>query len=189
MSEINLKRVTKETNIELSLNIYGKGSYNIDTGIGFFDHMLETLARHANFDLNIKAKGDLRVDYHHTVEDVGIVLGDAFCQSLKNINIKRYGYSIIPMDEALVLSSVDLCSRIFLNYDCELNGSVKEFDTELIKEFFLSFVNNGKFVLHIKQLAGENKHHIIEAIFKSAAHSLCDAVQKTENILSTKGIL
>lgn len=189
MSEINLNRVTKETNIELALNIYGDGNYKIDTGIGFFDHMLETLARHANFDLNIKAKGDLEVDYHHTVEDVGIVLGEAFYQSLENSNVKRYGYSIIPMDEALILSSVDLCNRIHLSYDCKLSGSVKNFDTELIKEFFLSFVNNGRFVLHIKQLDGENRHHIVEAIFKSVAHSLRDAVQKSKNTLSTKGIL
>jgi len=187
--KINMKRTTKETSIDISIDIEGRGNYAIDTGIGFFNHMLESLSKHSGIDLVIKAKGDLEVDFHHTVEDVGILLGKAFKKSVEDRKIARYGYAIIPMDEALVLASVDICNRALLNYDCRLTGKVGNFDTELIEEFFRAFVNNASLVLHIKQLYGTNKHHIAEAIFKSIAHSLKAAIQPAEGILSTKGTL
>ncbi len=187
--KINLKRATKETSIDVTLDLYGKGEYEIDTGIGFFNHMLEAFSKHSLIDLQIKAKGDLDVDFHHTVEDVGIVLGQAFKKALENKTITRYGYAVIPMDEALVLSSVDICNRAYLNYDCRLFGNIGNFDSELIEEFFKAFVNNASIVLHIKQLYGSNKHHIAEAIFKSFAYSIRMAIKPSSEVMSTKGTL
>jgi len=187
--KINMKRTTKETSIDLTIDIEGKGEYSIDTGIGFFNHMLESFSKHSGIDLIIKAKGDLEVDFHHTVEDVGILLGQAFKKSVGGENLSRYGYAVIPMDEALILSSVDICNRAFLNYDCRLNGSIGNFDTELVEEFLRAFVNNASLVLHIKQLYGTNKHHISEAIFKSLAYSIKMAIKPAEGLLSTKGTL
>ncbi len=189
MSRVNLKRITKETVINAAIDIDGIGDNDIDTGVGFFNHMLESLAKHSGIDIYIKAEGDLNVDFHHTVEDVGIVLGALLKKALENRKIKRFGYAIIPMDEALILSSVDVCNRIHLNYDCELNGNVGDFDTELIEEFFRAFVSNARVVLHIKQLAGSNKHHIAEAVFKSVAYSLKDALEIANETPTTKGSL
>ena len=186
---IELTRKTKETSIEVKLNINGSGQYKIDTGIGFFNHMLEALSKHSGVDLFVHAEGDLDVDFHHTVEDVGIVIGKALKEAVKNINIARYGYAIIAMDEALVLTSIDFCNRIFLNFDCNINGSIGNFDSELIEEFFKALVSNSGMVLHIKQLYGANKHHIAEAIFKSFAHSLKMALKPAQSVLSTKGSL
>ncbi|AHF97509.1 imidazoleglycerol-phosphate dehydratase [Desulfurella multipotens] len=181
-----IERKTKETNIKIELSINGSAKYNIDTGIGFFNHMLETLSRHSNFDLNVKASGDIDVDYHHLVEDVGIVLGQAFFEETRKANFERFGYSIIPMDDALVLSSVDLANRVYLMYDCQVSGAILNFDVELIEEFWRAFVSNARIVLHIKQLAGYNKHHIVEAVFKSVAKSLKSACMPSTEILSTK---
>ncbi len=181
-----IERKTKETTCKVELNINGSAMYNIDTGIGFFNHMLETLSRHSNFDLTVKASGDTYVDYHHLVEDVGIVLGQAFFEETRKANFQRFGFSVIPMDDALVLSSVDLANRIYLMYDCQTSGTILDFDVELIEEFWRAFVNNARIVLHIKQLAGFNKHHIIEAIFKSVAYSLKNACVSSNEILSTK---
>lgn len=181
-----IERKTKETDIKLTLNINGAAHYNIDTSIGFFNHMLETFSRHSGFDLDIKATGDIDVDYHHLVEDVGIVLGQAFFEETRQATFKRFGYSIIPMDEALVLCSVDLANRVYLAYDCSISGTIIDFDVELIEEFWRAFVSNARIVLHIKQLAGFNKHHIIEASFKSVAYSLKDACRPSSEILSTK---
>ncbi len=189
MSRVNLKRVTKETVINITMDIDGAGMSDINTGIGFFDHMLEALSKHSGIDLFISAEGDTHVDFHHTVEDVGIVLGNLIRKSLESRNFARYGYAVIPMDEALVLSSVDICNRCFFNYDCNLTGAIGNFDTELIEEFFRAFANNARMVLHIKQLYGANKHHIAEAIFKSVAYSLKSAVKPTKEVPTTKGSL
>ncbi len=189
MSSVNLKRITKETVINITMDIDGIGDSDISTGIGFFNHMLEALAKHSGIDMYIKAEGDIDVDYHHTVEDVGIVLGALIKKSLENRNFHRYGYAVIPMDEALILSSIDICNRCYFNYDCDIVGKIGSFDSELIEEFFRAFANNAGMVLHIKQLSGANKHHIAEAIFKSVAYSLKEATQKTKNTPSTKGTL
>ncbi len=189
MSSINLKRVTKETVISATMNIDGEGVSQVDTGIGFFDHMLEALSKHSGIDLIVKAEGDTHVDFHHTVEDVGIVLGNLIRKSLENRNFNRYGYAVIPMDEALVLSSIDICNRCFFNYDCNLTGSIGSFDAELIEEFFRAFANNARMVLHIKQLYGSNRHHIAEAIFKSVAYALKEAVKPAKRTPTTKGSL
>ncbi len=193
IAEINRK--TNETDISLKLNIDGKGESKIDSGCGFLDHMLTLLARHARFDLEVKCKGDTEVDFHHTVEDIGIALGDALKQALGECRgITRYGNFILPMDETLILSAVDISGRSFLGYDLNIPAlKVGEFDTELCEEFFLSLVRRADITLHIKQLAGTNSHHIIEGAFKSVARSLRQAVaidKEFENeIPSTKGVL
>ena len=193
VSEMNRK--TAETDIWLKLNLDGTGKSEIDTGCGFLDHMLVLFAKHGRFDLNVKCTGDTYVDDHHTVEDIGIVLGDALSSALGDKKgIIRYGNMILPMDEALILSAVDLSGRGHLEYDLDIpTDKVGTFDTELVVEFFLAFVRNAKCTLHIKSLAGKNSHHIIEGAFKSVARSLKDAVSidKTyENeIPSTKGVL
>ncbi len=189
MSKETLKRITKETVINITIDIDGTGDNDIDTGIGFFNHMLEALSKHSGIDMYIKAEGDVDVDYHHTVEDVGIVLGTLIKNALKKRGFNRYGYAVIPMDEALVLSSIDICNRCFLNFDCQLIGNIGNFDTELIEEFFRALSSNLRAVLHIKQLYGTNKHHIAEAIFKSAAYSLKSAVAQNKEVPSTKGML
>ena len=189
-----VKRKTSEVDVSVELNIDGKGLYNIDTGIPFFDHMLEQLSKHGLFDLNIKASGDTEIDFHHTVEDVGIALGEAFNEALGDKkSIKRYGSFSVPFDETLSSSDIDLSGRPFFIFDVDLNnGKVGEFDIELAKEFFQSFTNNIKANIHINTKYGSNNHHIIESIFKSVARSLDIATQidsRSDSIPSTKGNL
>lgn len=190
----NIKRDTKETQIELELNIDGKGNASIDTGIGFFDHMLEGFAKHGMFDLKLQASGDLHVDGHHTVEDTGIVLGNAIREAIGDKKgIRRYGHMILPMDDALVLCAVDLCGRPYLSYEAEFNTEkIGYLDTELIREFFYAVSYSAMMNLHIKVISGINSHHIAEAMFKSFAKALDTAVSYDERItdvLSTKGSL
>lgn len=195
MRNYSIKRKTNETDIELSLELDGTGASVIDSGCGFLDHMLTLLARHARFDMNVKCKGDTWVDYHHTVEDIGIALGEAFAAAIGDKKgIIRYGDSITPMDETLILSAVDISGRSFLSFDLNIpTEKVGDFDTELAEEFWLGFVRNANITLHVKQLAGKNSHHIIEGTFKSIAKSLRKAVAIdpafADEIPSTKGIL
>lgn len=189
-----LKRTTKETDIQLVLNLDGKGNASIDTGIGFFDHMLEGFARHGFFDLECKVKGDLEVDGHHTVEDVGIVLGNAIKNAVGDKKgIKRYGYFILPMDDALALCAIDLCGRPYLNFECAFpTERVGYLDTELVREFFYAVSYSAGMNLHIKMLSGVNSHHMIEAMFKAFAKALDIATSsepRTTEVLSTKGSL
>ena len=191
MAEIN--RNTAETQIALTLDLDGTGKSKISTGCGFLDHMLELFAKHGRFDLTVSCKGDTWVDDHHTVEDVGIALGQAFQQALGDKKgITRYGSQILPMDEALILTAVDLSGRGYLGYDLQIPAQkVGTFDTELVEEFWLGFIRNAEATLHIRQLAGTNSHHIIEGAFKSLARSLKTAVSRdgSSTIPSTKGIL
>lgn len=190
----SLHRQTGETDIELTLNLDGTGKTDIDTGIGFFDHMLNNFARHGLFDLTVKAKGDLYVDCHHLVEDTGIVLGQAIKEAVGDKkSIKRYGYSILPMDETLMLCSLDLSGRPYFQSDFTFQGErCGYFDTAMTKEFFYAISYSALMNLHFKMLAGENDHHIIECAFKSFAKSLNAATMVDERItsvLSTKGTL
>ncbi len=195
MRTSQISRKTAETDIRLTLNLDGDGSSQIDTGCGFLDHMLTLFARHGRFDLTVECKGDTWVDDHHTVEDVGIVLGSAFAEALGNKKgICRYGDTILPMDESLILSAVDLSGRAYLGYALDIpTEKVGTFDTELCEEFWLAFVRTSACTLHIRQLAGKNSHHIIEGAFKSVARSLRDAVAIdplfANDIPSTKGVL
>ena len=195
MRTATITRKTNETDIALTLCLDGKGVCNIDSGCGFLDHMLTLFASHARFDLTLCCKGDTQVDFHHTVEDIGIALGDAFKEALENKKgITRYGNFMLPMDETLILSAVDISGRSFLCYDLDIPAfKVGTFDTELVEEFFIAFVNHAGITLHIKQLAGRNSHHIIEGAFKSVARSLKAAVaideKFAEEIPSTKGVL
>jgi len=189
-----VNRKTGETNISLVLNIDGSGKAEIDTGIGFFDHMLNSFARHGLFDLNVKADGDLYVDCHHTIEDTGIVLGQAIREAVGDKKgIRRYGSMILPMDEALILCSLDLSGRPYLVFDGEFTReSVGYFDTEMVKEFFYAVSYTAGMNLHIKMLSGSNNHHIIEGMFKAFAKALDEAVQidlRITDVLSTKGSL
>ncbi len=193
ISEINRK--TNETDIALKLNIDGKGESKIGSGCGFLDHMLTLFARHAAFDLELTCKGDTYVDYHHTVEDIGIVLGKALGECLGEMRgIRRYGSFILPMDESLILTAVDISGRSYLGFRLQIpTARVGDFDTELVREFFEAFVRNANLTLHINQLEGYNTHHIIEGTFKSFARTLREAVaidQKfKDQIPSTKGVL
>lgn len=195
MRTSEIVRTTKETDIKLNLNIEGTGKSNINTGVGFFDHMLTLFAAHGMFDLEVACKGDIQVDAHHTVEDIGICLGMAFAEALGDMKgIKRYADKIIPMDESLILTAVDISGRPHLSFDLEVPASkVGNFDTELVCEFFLAFVRNAKMTLHIKKLVGTNTHHIIEGCFKSFARTLDEATTidpRMKDILpSTKGVL
>ena len=193
MREVEITRKTGETDIALKLNLDGTGKYEIKTGVGFFDHMLTGFARHGGFDLTVNCTGDTWVDDHHTVEDVGICLGDAFAKALGDLRgVNRFGDIILPMDEALILAAVDLSGRGMLCWDVELpTEKVGTFDTELAKEFWLGFTRRANLTLHIRKIAGENSHHIIEAVFKAAARSLREAVALTggQEIPSTKGVL
>ena len=192
-SEINRK--TAETDISLKLDIDGMGENKIDTGCGFLDHMLTLFSRHGGFDLELKCIGDTNVDYHHTVEDIGIVLGKALNEALGEMRgIKRYGSFILPMDKSLILSAVDISGRSYLGFRLNIpTQRVGDFDTELVREFFEAFVRNANITLHISQLEGYNSHHIIEGAFKSVARSLKEAVAIEERfknqIPSTKGVL
>ena len=191
--EINRK--TAETDIRLKLDLDGSGKSAIDTGVGFLDHMLTLFASHGRFDLTIQCQGDTGVDDHHSTEDIGIALGEAFAQALGNKKgIVRYGHMILPMDEALILSAVDFSGRDFLGFDLQIpTEKVGTFDTELVEEFWLGFVRNARCNLHLKQLAGTNSHHIIEGAFKSAARSMRMAVSIdpafADEVPSTKGVL
>ena len=193
MRTAELTRKTAETDITLSLNLDGTGKYEIHTGVGFFDHMLTAFARHGSFDLTVTCTGDTWVDDHHSVEDIGICLGDAFAQALGDMRgVTRYGHCVLPMDEALVLSAADLSGRGMLCWEVPLpTEKVGTFDTELAREFWLAFVRRANLTLHIRELAGENSHHILEGVFKSAARTLRQAVALTgsDEIPSTKGNL
>ena len=187
-------RKTKETDISMMLRLSGKGENEIDTGIGFFDHMLDGFARHGFFDLNVKCTGDLVVDTHHTVEDVGICLGLAISRAVDDKKgIKRYGSSIIPMDETLALAAVDLCGRPYLCFDAAFESErVGYFETQMVREFFLAVANNAGMNIHIMLLEGMNDHHKIEAIFKAFGKALDEATSfdpRIEDTLSTKGTL
>lgn len=195
MRSAEIERKTNETEIKLKLNIDGKGVADVCTGCGFLDHMLTLFARHSRFDLSVFCTGDTYVDYHHTVEDIGIALGDALKKSIGDkAGIVRYGSFVLPMDETLVLSSVDISGRSHLSYSLEIpSNKVGDFDTELAEEFFCGFVRHAEITLHIKQLDGKNSHHIIEAAFKSVARSLKQAAaideEYKDEIPSTKGVL
>ena len=190
----SVKRTTKETDIEIILNLDGTGKTDIQTGIGFFDHMLDGFARHGLFDLTVRAKGDLEVDCHHTVEDIGIVLGTAIIQALGDkAGICRYGNFMLPMDETLILCAVDLSGRPYLNFDAAFTpGRIGDLDTEMIREFFYAVSYSAKMNLHLKMLDGGNNHHIAEALFKGFGRALLQAVRKEERIegaWTTKGTL
>lgn len=195
MRTSEIKRKTAETDIVLSLNLDGTGISSVQTGCGFLDHMLTLFASHGRFDLTLSCKGDTYVDYHHTVEDVGIALGEAFYAALGDKRgIHRYGDTVLPMDEALILTAVDFSGRAFLGYLVELpTAKVGDFDTELCEEFWYGFVRKAECALHIRMLSGRNSHHIIEGIFKSAARTLREAVAVdaafADEIPSTKGVL
>lgn len=190
-----IDRQTAETDISLKLNVDGRGESDISTGCGFLDHMLTLFAKHGRFDLTVKCVGDTHVDDHHTVEDVGIVLGQAFAKALGDKKgICRYGDTTLAMDESLILTAVDISGRACLGYDLRIpTQKVGTFDTELVEEFFLGFVRQSLITLHIRQLAGSNSHHIIEGTFKSVARSLRKAVSieaaYADEIPSTKGVL
>ena len=195
MRNYEIMRKTAETDICLSLELDGSGIADISTGCGFLDHMLTLFAAHGCFDLKVKCVGDTQVDYHHSAEDIVICLGKAFCAALGDKSgIRRYGNMILPMDEALILSAVDISGRDYLGYDLKIpTEMVGDFDTELVEEFFIAFVRNACISLHVRQLAGTNSHHIIEGAFKSVARALCEAVSMDERrkgqIPSTKGTL
>lgn len=191
---IRIERKTAETDIVCELNIDGDGKAQIDTGIGFFDHMLNSFARHGLFDLNITVAGDLYVDTHHTIEDAGIVIGTAIKEAIGNKKgIKRYGHCILPMDDALVLCAIDLSGRPYLAFDVELTTErVGYFDTEMLKEFFYAISYTSGMNLHIKKMDGSNNHHIIECVFKAFAKALDEACGKDariKDVLSTKGTI
>ena len=195
MRTVEILRTTKETDIALKLNLDGKGESNVNSGVGFLDHVLTLFARHGRFDITLTCKGDTEVDFHHTTEDVGICLGLAFKQALGDKKgIVRYGDTVLPMDEALILSAVDISGRSYLNLDLKLRAKrVGNFDIELVEEFFVAFTSNAGLNLHVKQLEGRNTHHIIEGTFKSVARSLKKAVaidpDFADEVPSTKGVL
>ena len=195
MSRIgDVERTTKETKIKLTLNLDGEGKCDIATGIGFFDHMLGSFARHGFFDLKVQADGDLNVDTHHTVEDVGIVLGTALKEALGDKkSIRRFGSCILPMDDALVLCAVDLSGRPYFSCDTEFTVErVGELETETVREFFYALSYSAGMNLHLKKLSGDNNHHVIEGMFKALGRALADAVSedpRVKGVLSTKGSL
>lgn len=191
----NIERKTAETDIKLSLNLDGTGKSNINSGCGFLDHCLTLFAKHGSFDLDVKCIGDVEVDYHHSVEDIGICLGEAFNNAIGDMRgICRYGNMLLPMDEALILCAIDISGRGYLNYDLNIpTQKVGDFDTELAWEFFIAFTRKANITLHLKQLDGKNSHHIIEGSFKAFARALKEAVKideaKKDEIPSTKGVL
>ena len=195
MRSASINRITKETKITVSLNLDGTGIGDIQTGIGFFDHMLNSFARHGLFDLTVRVEGDLEVDGHHTVEDTGIALGMAIAEAVGDKKgMIRYGSAILPMDETLMLVALDLCGRPYFDFQAELHAErVGEFETELVREFFYAVSYTASMNLHIRQLAGQNTHHIIEAAFKGTARAIAQAVAIDERfadeIPSTKGVL
>ncbi len=192
MRQTTIERKTYETDIKLKLNMDGSGQSNIDTGIGFFDHMLTLFAKHGNFDLDVSCKGDIQVDCHHSVEDIGIVLGQAFNECLGDkVGIKRYESSFTPMDEALILTAIDVSGRPYLVFNGEFTQkTIGNFDTEMVEEFFKAFVNYSKITCHINVEYGKNTHHMIEGIFKGVGRTLSAATRVVSNtVMSTKGVL
>jgi len=190
----SIERITKETQIRLALDLDGKGKAKICTSVPFLDHMLDLFTRHGLFDMEVEAKGDIDIDFHHTVEDIGIVLGQAFREALgEKKGIRRYGNASVPMDETLAAVTVDLSGRPYMVYNARIpKVKIGEFDVELVREFFQAFVNNCGANLHINVMYGENVHHILEACFKAAARALDQATQvdpRIEGVLSTKGKL
>ena len=195
MRNYAIERKTAETDIKLSVELDGTGKKDISTGCGFLDHMLTLFASHGGFDLSVSCKGDIEVDYHHTVEDIGICLGKAFAEALGDCRgINRYGSMLLPMDEALVLCAVDVSGRAYMSYNLNIpTQKVGDFDTELVEEFMNAFAHNAKITIHLRQLAGVNSHHIIEGAFKALARSLRTAVAidegRAQESPSTKGNL
>jgi len=195
MRSAEIKRKTSETDIELKINLDGTGKGTIQTGVGFMDHMLTLFCKHGRFDLDVICRGDTMVDDHHSVEDIGIVLGNAIAQALSDKRgIKRYGSMLLPMDEALVLCALDLSGRSCLRYAAQIpSQKIGTFDTELVEEFFLALTRSAGMTLHIRQLDGTNSHHIVEAMFKALGRALCEAVsidgRLGGEIPSTKGVL
>ena len=195
MRQVTVKRKTAETDIELTLNLDGRGKSQIDSGCGFVDHMLTLFAGHGRFDLTLTCRGDTRVDYHHSVEDIGIALGQGFAEALGDKRgLTRYGSMLLPMDEALVLCAVDLSGRAMLRYSLEVPaGKVGDFDTELAEEFFWGFVRSAAATVHLRQLDGTNTHHILEAAFKAFGRAMRQAVkldpELSGEVPSTKGVL
>lgn len=195
MREAIIERKTAETEIKLKLNLDGNGNSMINTGCGFFDHMLTLFASHSGYDLEVSCIGDTQVDYHHSIEDIGICLGQAFAKAIGDKKgIYRYGSFILPMDESLIMTALDISGRAYLGFGLEIpTEKVGDFDCELVEEFFLAFVRHGGVTLHIKQLAGTNSHHIIEGTFKSFARALKGATAidpgAKDKIPSTKGSL
>lgn len=190
--EATLRRETKETTVDLTLDVDGSGTTAVSTGIPFFDHMLEQLGKHSGFNLDIEAKGDLEVDLHHTVEDVGIVLGQALREALGDKRgVRRFANSLVPLDEALVQVALDLSGRPFLVYDVEPVAEwIGTFDPQLAEEFWKGFVDGARVTLHIRSVSGKNGHHVIEASFKGVARALRDAVKiESDDVPSTKGTL
>lgn len=195
MRKYSIERKTNETDISLALELDGSGKSSIDSGCAFLDHMLTLFSRHGRFDINLTCSGDTEVDYHHSVEDIGIVLGEAFCAALGDKKgIRRYGDTVLPMDEALILTAVDFSGRPYLGFDLDIpSEKIGDFDTELVREFWMAFATNARCALHIRQLSGINSHHIVEGTFKSCGRTLREAVSVEEEyrdeIPSTKGIL
>lgn len=195
MRQAKIERNTTETKIQLELRLDGSGKAQIDTGVGFFNHMLDLFTKHSRFDLCVTCDGDRKIDDHHSVEDIGIALGQAFASCLGNKKgIRRYGSMFLPMDESLILCALDLSGRSFLRYDIHFQTEkIGNFDTQLVREFWEAFTREAKVTLHVQQYAGENSHHIAEAIFKSVARSLRMAVsidpELQDEIPSTKGVL
>ena len=195
MRSATIHRTTTETDVSVELLLDGSGSYEIETGVGFFDHMLEQLARHALFDLKVQAKGDLHIDDHHTVEDVGIALGRALLQAFGDgTGVRRYGSCLLPMDDSLTRAALDISKRPYLVWKVEFPSSkIGKFDTELVREFFQAFAINGGLTLHVETLHGINAHHIAESCFKSVARALRQAVEidprRSDDAPSTKGVL
>ena len=195
MRNIEIARKTGETDIRLTLDLDGAGKSEIDSGCGFLDHMLALFAKHAGYDLRVVCKGDVEVDYHHTTEDIGIALGQAFLKALGDKRgIIRYGDITLPMDETLIMAAVDISGRDYLAMNLDIPAEkVGDFDTELCEEFFMAFVREAKITLHVKQLAGKNAHHIIEGTFKAVARALKQAtaidLARADEVPSTKGVL
>jgi len=191
MRRASLSRKTKETDIKIDFNLDGTGKNDVDTSIGFLDHMFELFAFHGGFDIKIEAKGDIHVDFHHLIEDLGIVLGKCIDKALgERKGVKRYGFASIPMDEALAQVSLDLGGRAFLVYNVPFEGYIKDVDINLFEEFFRAVVNNAKINLHVNIPYGKDLHHVVEAIFKAFAKALNDASKIIgENLPSTKGLL
>lgn len=189
-----VSRRTGETDINISLDLDGQGTSNLDTGMGFFEHMLNLFTTHGQFNLKVECSGDLFVDGHHSVEDIGIALGQAFTKAMGDkVGIKRYGTAFVPMDEALVMVSLDLSGRAFLNYEVLVKAQmIGDYDTELTEEFLRAFAFNAGITLHVKMMAGSNSHHIVEGVFKALARALREALtidERIQGVMSTKGML
>ena len=189
-----VSRRTGETDINISLDLDGQGTSNLDTGMGFFEHMLNLFTTHGQFNLKVECSGDLFVDGHHSVEDIGIALGQAFTKAMGDkVGIKRYGTAFVPMDEALIMVSLDLSGRAFLNYEVLVKAQmIGDYDTELTEEFLRAFAFNAGITLHVKMMAGSNSHHIVEGLFKALARALREALtidERIQGVMSTKGML